>query len=276
MGYSAFVVCNCFQEGKTPEPPYKMFLKTDGEELYLDLDITYSEDEDEYLKRHQEFDQWKATACIHKDMRYAKEHLTNIDGMGAFRIVLHESGGEKRFTTLSNYLAAENVGSLPSYYAGQALIELKDLEGENNTERIVRLRLKSGEIKQTTNEKYGHIFIWTGYNKKNYGIDGDGFFIIENRKFLWNSNSKAVFRSKNFKQIVLGNKKFKFVDNDTNFQYIAKEKIHPYGEEQPNQDFEFFVSKETALIADEYKYIIEPLKRLAIASIETGNPIIWT
>jgi hypothetical protein len=276
MGYDAFVTCNCFKEGKTKEPPYKDRMKIDVEGIYLDLNITYQQDKDEYLKRHQEFDDWKRTACPHEDMEFASEHLANMSGMAAFKTMLDEFGGEKRFPILTKYLPVANGGTLPADYAEKALRELKDLEQEKTSEKKVILRLKAGEIKQSTNENHSNIFVWTAYNTENYGIDKDGFFIIENGKFLWTRTSKLVFRSKDFKQVALGKDKFQFIDNLTNNQYTGTAKIHPDGKEQPSQDFDFIVDIEETTLATGYKYIIEPLKRLTYASLETGNPIIWT
>ncbi|MBL7829786.1 MAG: hypothetical protein JNK41_02065 [Saprospiraceae bacterium] len=276
MGYDAFVTCNCFKEGKTKEPPYKGFMKIDVEGIYLDLDLTYNQDKDEYLKRHQEFDDWKRTACPHQDMRFASEHLANTSGMEAFKTMLQDFGGEKRFPTLTKYLPVSNGGTLPAAYAEKVLKELKDIEQEKTGEKKVILRLNTGEIIWSTNENHSFIFIWTGNNRENYGIDKDGFFIIQNREFLWRRSSTLVFRSKNFKQVVLGKNKFQFIDNPTKKQYKGTTNIHPDGKEQAIQDFDFIVDMEVAPLATEYKYIIEPLKRLINASLETGNPIIWT
>lgn len=276
MGYDAFVICNCFKEGKTKEPPYKDFMKFDVEGIYLDLDLNYEQDEHLYLKKHQEFDDWKRTACPHKDMRFASEHLANISGMADFDNMLQEFGGEKRFPTLVKYLPVSNGGILPADFAEKVLNELKDIEQEKNSEKKIILRLNNGERKWSTNENHSEIFVWTGYNREQYGIDKDGFFIIKNREFLWMRSSKLVFRSKDFKQVVLGKDKFQFIDNLTKNKYTGRAKIHPYGKEQPIQDFDFIVDREVTTLAAEYKYIIDPLKRRANASLETGNPIIWT
>lgn len=37
MSYSAYVICNCYQNGKTTDPPHKEFLRFDEEGLYLDI-----------------------------------------------------------------------------------------------------------------------------------------------------------------------------------------------------------------------------------------------
>lgn len=276
MGYDAFVTCNCFKDGKTKEPPYKDFMKIDVEGIYLDLDLTYEKDKDEYLKRHQEFDNWKRTACPHEDMKFASEHLANMSGMAAFKTMLHEFGGEKRFPILTKYLPVANGGTLPAEYAEKVLNELKDIEQEKTSEKKVIRRQNTGDKIWSTNEFHSDIFVWTAYNRENYGIDRDGFFIIKNRNFLWMKASKLVFRSKDFKQVVLGNDKFKFIDNLTNNQYMGTAKIHPFGKEQPSQDFDFIVDMEVTTLATEYRYIIEPLKRVTNASLETENPVIWT
>ena len=52
--------------------------------------------------------------------------------------------------------------------------------------------------------------------------------------------------------------------------------IYPSTDEDPQEDIEFYVDTETMTIGIEYDYMIKPLKKLTMASIESGNPIIWT
>ncbi len=277
MGYDAFVICNCFKEGKTEEPPYKELVELDDEGVHLEIEDLYKQDEEEYFKRHREFENWKRTACPHEDMELVSEHLSNISGMGAFRSVLNELDGEKRFPILSKYLPVANTGTLPTECASQFLKDLENLEHEQSKEEKAVLKLKlSGERIQSVNADQSNIFMWSAYDKQNYGINKDGFFIIENRKFLWKRLPILAFQSKDFKQVLVGKDKYRFVDNKTNKQFTGMAKIYPIEDEDPQEDIEFYVDTETMTIGIEYDYMIKPLKKLTMASIESGNPIIWT
>ena len=276
MGYSASVMCNCYKEGKTSEPPYKDFMKIDEEGMYLDLEALYKQDKAEYNKRHDAFDEWKRTACPHEDMELVYERLANISGMMAFKTVIREFGGKIRFPVLTQYLPVGNVGILPADFAGKALLELQDLEQKENGEDKVILKIKgTGEKKQATNVNHPTLFIWTAYNKLNYGLDDDGFFIIENEIHSEEERSTLVFRSKDFKQIFKSKDAYCFKDNQTNLQFIGTAKLYPAGKEEPTEDVDFQVVKKKIPLAIEYSYIIEPLKKLLAASLETGNHVMW-
>lgn len=275
MGYNAFVVCNCYKEGKTTAPPYKEFLYEDEEGLGLELKSIHDQDKTEYYQRHQEFDAWKQKACPHENLELANERLANSSGMTSFKAILHDFGGEKRFPILIKYLPTSNDGNLPSECAEMALKELCDLQQEPSTEKKIVLRLSTGELRWTTNLKYSTIFLTTGFKREQFGLDKDGFFILAKRGFLWFKATKLVFRSKHFKQIPLENNKVQFIDTNSQKTFTCTPYLYSETKDSPRQDFEFYVRIENALIADEYQYIIEPLIKLTTASMASGNPIIW-
>jgi len=67
----------------------------------------------------------------------------------------------------------------------------------------------------------------------------------------------------------------KIYPNPSGESYECSAKLHP-NEEETTNEYEFVVQTERVGIANEYEYMIEPLKRLARASILSGNPIHWT
>lgn len=277
MSYSAYVICECYKKGKTIAPPHKEFLCFDEEGLYLDIpDYLREKDEDAYYKMYADFDEWEETACEHKKMKLADEYLSNISGMWSFRHIVNKLGGKTKFPILTKYLPTANDGVLPSEFAQQALKEIISLEKEKLIEEKILLREKSTQsLKASVNSDTYLLFGYTAHNKNNYGIDKDGFFIMENVKEKGKELSYIMFRSNNFIQRVISKDYYKFIDIESNTSFECSAKLYPIDEEA-TIDYEFEVRTEKVEIVNEYEYIIEPLKRLANASIVAGNPIHWT
>lgn len=277
MSYSAYVICNCYKDGKTTEPPHKEFLRFDEDGLYLDIpNELWKKDEEKVYQMAADFDEWKRTACEHEEMELADEYLSNISGMGAFRHIVRELGGQDKFPILTEYLPTANGGVLPNEFAQQALDELLRLEKEQSTEeKIVLIEKSTGSLKAFVSSDTYCFFVFTAYNKNTYGIDKEGFFILENVKEKNEELSYIMFRSNNFIQQTVSKDLYKFIDIPSGESYECTVKLHPH-EEEATDDYEFEVQTERVRVANEYEYMIEPLKRLAKASILSGNPIHWT
>lgn len=277
MSYSAYVICNCYKDGKTTEPPHKEFLKFDEDGLYLDIPSErWEKDDEKVYQMCADFDEWKRTACEHEEMELADEYLSNISGMGAFRHIVSELGGKSKFPILTEYLPTANGGILPSEYAQQALDELFLLEKEQSIEeKVVLIEKSTGSLKASVSTDTYWFFVFTAYNKNTYGIDKEGFFILENVKEKGEEVSYIMFRSNNFIQQTISKERYKFIDISSGECYECSVKLHP-NEDEAKDDYEFEVQTERVGITNEYEYMIEPLKRLAKASIVSGNPIHWT
>lgn len=276
MSYSAFVICNCYQKGDTTKPPHKEYVKFDEDGLYLDIpDDLWKKDEQKVFQMDSEFDKWKNTACKHEEMELCYEHLSNNLGMGEFRVVIDKLGGKERFPILSKFLPTANGGILPAEFASEALNEINEFEKQKQYEnRILLFEVSTNELKATVNAETYLIFVFTAYNRNNYGIDKDGFFILENVKENDQEVSYVVFRSKNFIQKYISKDKFQFTDKKTNNSFICNVGLHPH-ESNPKKEYEFLTKENIVKITNEYKYMTEPLKKLTKASIESGNPIHW-
>ena len=276
MSYSAYVICNCYKDGRTSEPPHKDFLRFDEDGLYLDIPgELWEKDEDKVYQMEAEFDTWKRTACEHEEMELASEYLSNISGMGAFRHIVRELGGKDKYQILTEYLPTANGGVLPGKFAQQALDELLLLEKEQTgEEKLVLTEKSTGSLKASVSSDIYWLFVFTPYNKNIYGIDKDGFFILENVNEKGEEISYVMFRSNNFIQQTISKDRYKFIDIPSKESFECSVKLHP-NEEDATDEYEFEVQMKRVGIADEYEYMIEPLKRLAKASIISGNPIHW-
>ncbi|MBN1988035.1 MAG: hypothetical protein JW783_01390 [Bacteroidales bacterium] len=277
MGYSAYVICNCYKEGKTAEPPHKEFMRLDEDGLYLDIpNELWEKDENRVYQMEADFDKWKQTACEHKEMELANEFLSNITGMAAFRHIISELGGSNKFPVLTKYLPIINGGALPSEFAQQALDELLLLEKEQTMEeKVVLIEKSTGSLIASVNSDTYWLFIFTKNSKNTYGIDKDGFFILENGNEKGKDVSYVMFRSNNFIQQTISQDCFKFIDIPSGQNFECSAKLFPNQDETTN-DYEFEVQTKRVEIDCEYEYMIEPLKHLARVSILSGNPIHWT
>ncbi|MFD2823426.1 hypothetical protein ACFS5M_07070 [Lacinutrix iliipiscaria] len=276
MSYSAFVVCNCYQKGKTVEPPHKEYIKFDEDGLFLDIpNDLWDKNEKKVLQMDSDFDNWKNSACEHEEMELCYEYLSNTLGMVEFKGVIERLGGKEKFPILSKFLPTANGGTLPAKFTPEVLKEIDEFEKQKlNENRILLFEVSTNELKATVNAETYLIFVLTAYNKNNYGIDKDGFFILENVKENDQEVSYVVFRSKNFIQKYISIDKFMFIDKKTNNSFICNVGLHPH-ESNPKKEYEFLIKENTVKIVDEYKYMTEPLKKLAEASMESGNPIHW-
>lgn len=271
MGYSAFVLCNCYKEGKiNSKPPHEEFIILDEEGLELNLPWEGNQD------KYSAFWRWlQGNVCSHVNMQYCKEDLANSSGMGGFRNICHKLG-ETQFPILNQYLPTANGGYLPARYASQLLEELYKMSHLDSNERMIVLKEKNrDEVVYSTNIGYDREFYFGGNTPFNCGIGDAGFYVVKKYNFFNFRFKRKIWISKSFTQEKDKSGKFFFKDKisgkklSINFNLLILEK-------EKNEYFEFEVIEKQSTVIEEYSYIIEPLIKLANASIETGNNICWT
>lgn len=272
MGYSGYVVCDCYQKGKTIDPPHKEYVRFDDDGLYIDIPSEiYDEDEDLGFNMEQEFFEWRNHACEHEDMEMADEWLFNACGIGNFYSFLEEQGGNKKFPVLTRYLPKSNDGILPSSEASAALQELLVLESNFTVkERVTLIEIKSGDVLATSSSDEP-LFIECAY-KHNFYVDRSGFFIVPN---IYGKDRMKfeLFRSVNFVQHSRGIGKYTYTDVSTGSSIECTHCLYPMRGLEPIVDYEFEIRYEPDY--DWVHDIINSLKILAEASVKTSNPVHW-
>lgn len=272
MGYGAFVNCNCYKKGlvKT-EPPYKQYLNPDDYEFVWDLDIPEEVEIEKAIEMDAAFDEWKANACEHEDMKYVDEHLTNIAGMGQFKDAIHQLGGSTTFPVLTKYLPTSNDGTLPSEYAIHALEEVTSLGEAAIPGKHIVLHEEQTQTQLASCVAGSHsLFVLNGKDDTCYGIDQDGFFILQNCM----TNARIVFRSNHFSQTKVAGNRYQLTDYKNGDIYVGEPLFLPKeGESHPF--YTFSITPKKTSVDEVFGNIIETLKRLLQASIETGNPVVW-
>lgn len=272
MGYSGYVVCDCYQQGKTIDPPHKEYVRFDrnGLDIYIPKEIM-KKDKDIGSGIEEEFYKWKKSSCEHEDMILEYESFSNSWGWFDFRTFINDSGGLLKFPVLTKYLPVASEGVLRVSLARAILKELTLLEALRPVqERVTLIEIESGEVLASSSSDEP-LFITTA-SKHNFYLDGSGFFIVPN---IYDKDrmKMELFRSTNFVQHSLGIGKYTYTDIITGNKIECTHCLYPMRGHEPLVDYEFEIRYEPDY--DWVHDIIHSLKILAEASVKTGNPVHW-
>lgn len=271
MGLSAAVRCRCWEEGKiTSPPPFAEHVYLDGEG-WLGLDLSWAEHQEE----HSAFDDWMRNCCAHPDMERAWVSISNWGGYRLFQQQMRDFGLE-HFPVLTEVLPEVNGGLAPAEKAAAALEELDRFCAQEFGEDIELVALDNGQTIQTYIEAYDGVFQLSGEGEA--GVDSSGYFVRHGH----GEQKAEVFRSMRFSQEHLGRKKFRLTDLPSGRSIITSFGVctHLPGrwpgsgklrEVYPGQ----LEVQRRALAFTDFQYILEPLRTVFRASLETGNPVCW-
>lgn len=278
MGLDASVRCNCWERGLTRPTPLASRIAIDEE--------GYPAPKDEDDQDFGVFWEWLQTCCVHPSMEQACEHLANWYGYREFQHALHQAGGAERFPTLFDNLPEANGGLAPAAVAPRMLAELSDFEQSARFgQRFVLLDSTSGD--ELRSASASHQFVLT--SELRLGVDAEGFFVVS-------GDAEVLFRSKRFTQALLapegsdpvrsGPALLTDLDSGRRFRCAlampGPDIAWPDGRMQ-NDAGQCRSSYPTAVhfemrdrTSADFNYIVEPLRILCSAAIETGNPIRWS
>lgn len=274
MGYNAFVACNCYQQGLATASPYPGLTEADEEGPYLVFPANiWQTDKQRALAMDAAFDTWRETACAHPSFKAANERLANMSGMGAFRHLIHERGGVVRYPVLTQQMPHGMGSNMPASLAPALLQELAALAAEPAETLAVLREEASQDIIYSVNANSGTYFVYAGSSRHRYALDAQGFCIVREHP-AGADYGEEVFRALRFEQQQLAAGRFRFTNTVTGQHYNCSVGLHPDGRPR-GMPCRFAVELETVLLAQEYAYILEPLRQLAEAAIQTGNPICW-
>lgn len=274
MSYSGFVICRCYQDGKTSKPPYEEYVVFD--ENGLNFDYPYPEKDenwDDFYQKDNAFEDWKSNSCQHEEMEYVDEFLSNSSGMAAFRNALQQSGGMDKFPTIITALPTCNGGCMPADKAKKVLEELESFEKCNQKQTKIYLKNKETENVIAICEEDSYSIVALFDKDYRYALDKNGFFIlhreIENEEEL----HYEVFRSKNFRIVNDAEKKTTIIEENSIQRFRGGIPMEENIEYPSVQNYSIEIKEEQ--LSDYCSYITKPLRKLLQASIATGNPIHW-
>ena len=172
MGLDAYVLCNCYEEGKISKPPVDESLIVFNDNDY-ELNLQYNSNEDKF----SQFDIWRQSACSHKDFKYAEERISNWSGCELFLNSLRGIGADY-FLTLLNEWPKANDGSMSPESAEKALRELDVFSSMiERLNGVYLIDYESNDIIFETTEHHKAIFALSGKDNSTYGISAEGFFV---------------------------------------------------------------------------------------------------
>ena len=267
MGLDAFVRCRCLQDGLTTEPPVPAELIVEDEDGYLALSLPYDGNEDKYAA----FDQWRSErACPHKDMEIATVRVSNWGGYRHFQEALRSAGCE-RFPVLCNELPEANGGHMPSESARRALAELDLLTAEGRLGATTwLLDADTGERLIQSIGAYGGVFVLDGHTGRRAGIDPKGFFVQD----VTTEPHREEFRAVHFTQERVGESCVRLRDLDSGTEATVR-LIQPVRADKEGRYPRHLRVETVPSKAEDFAYIIEPLREVFRASVATGNPVTW-
>lgn len=276
MGLDAFIPCNCFVEGKTTEPPVPREWIIRDDEGYFCLNPECSED----ASLNDKIYLWSERCCKHSGM-HVWQHIGNWSGVRAFQQSLIKIG-EAHFPVLTTALPNGNGGSLSIENIRKALAELERFESLVNTIHSVYLMNNDNQkaIYEYIDAYKGRIIASHQYSLA-FNINGLNIFETE--------TGRVLFQAKNVEQNVylypqwiyhslhaLNNKistikKVRWINVDSGEFFETPWGLSIDGITYPKS----FSIEERLVSKEEYKYIIDPLKKLFLLAIEMNNPVFW-
>lgn len=279
MGLDATVRCRCFEEGKLKpgSVPYDdLYIDGEGYLASRMLDSRRAElGRRRFAARYGELERafydWSDHCCEHEDGDYVVEWVSNWAGVAGFESRVEEAGGEAEFPLLSHMLPHGNGGIYPVELAEATLKELdRFLEIITNVDEWVLVDAETEERIWTSTP--GSTFVWMRGPYDEVGMAGG-------RVYFEHTGLPRV-ETTHFKQHPVG----KPAPNGCQQVYITcldtgKETLTFDGigvGEGKRAEREFYVTSEKAPFLWEGKYgTAERIRRLLLASLETGNPIRW-
>ncbi|MBO2447052.1 hypothetical protein J4573_08120 [Actinomadura barringtoniae] len=267
MGLDAFVRCRCWQDGLTSEPPVPRALIAEDAEGYLDLTIPYEGNEE----LHHAFGAWVLSgACPHEDMEQAMVRVSNWSGYRAFQETLRQAGCE-RFPVLCAELPNGNGGSMEPELAARALDELAHFrQGDLPVHETRLVDAETGGTLATHIAGYRGVFVWDGSTGHQAGVDPRGFFVRDLEE-----PHEERFRAVRLAQKRIADRQVEFTDLDRGTTTVI-ELSGPIGAE-PDGTYPGELKVVTERVtAAAFAYILEPLTTVFSASVEIGNPVMWT
>jgi hypothetical protein len=269
MGLDAAVRCRCWEEGKTTPCPFPERVRLGTDMDLLELDLPWDGNEE----MHRQFDSWRRQCCAHENMWLVIEYISNWSGVRAFQQALR-SAGEARFSTLLGQIPDINGGRTKSEIANLCLAELEAFSALGAFgSQVWLVDAETGSRIHNYIEAYDGVFILCGKGQPLcIGVDRNGCFVRR-------PNGEELFRSMKFEQIKLGDDNFEFRDQSTAKRIACRAGIR--GVSNPSDVADPYYPRNLAVVessdhADEYHYIVQPLRVVFQASVQSGHPVSWT
>lgn len=274
MGIIASVMCNCYRDGITTPCPFPNQFIADPTTL-PGLQWEEEPDEQEAERAFAKFRAWLEVCCEHRNMNYANEFITSWNGYQAFTDAL-EAMDRVQFRTLLKHLPDGEDGiSTPD----DCRVMLGELDQfvllQSEIRHAVLMDSERGDVISMGSHTLKGKLAMNPTTGLDIGFDEQGFFIRDR----WEMN-RVLFRAMRLEQRLLHPEasQVDYVDLDSDRVFRCNT---PFGKVMTGDDglprmvyarlhIDLVPSAE-----NRFAYVIEPLRRVFEASIETGNPVRW-
>ncbi|SCG78867.1 hypothetical protein [Micromonospora humi] len=257
MGLDAYVSCRCWQDGlATPCPVGPVGHDEDGH-------LTLVQPGEYDATAENAFYAWLAgDACPHPHMELVSEGVANWTGVRLFQQALR-AAGEERFPTLAAALPDRNDGGFPAEQAAAVLAELDAFRASAVADEVALVDEATGQVVMQYVEACRGVFMYgPGWHA---GVDPDGFFVAGDA-----DPPVTLFRAARFTQRTLPDGRVELAAGGTR-TVVAMRPVGQHRSPPPER----LAVRTRSRSADDYAYLVEPLRRLCAASLATGNPVVW-
>ena len=285
VDFEAYVLCSCLEEGRITNPPEPLTV----DDLYRDqfgyvssrtLDNSregrpYWEFEERYGELDRLFRDWKYHGqCEHGNGEYLREGVASWYEGKLFMDVVTALGGEGKYPALSKFVMDYSAASrvYPAELAEPALGELDELVEAARHLVVWALVCEDSEDPIWTcaveAERSFMSWYWPYFDAGMIG--GEVYFRREGH----------TVRTRRFRQDPLrpinrdGEREMEITAHDTGERTWAYDSIGPSDELKVAREF-WVEPREAPFMRDGRYPVAERIRRLLVASVETGNPIMW-
>lgn len=262
MGMDAYVRCTCWKEGRVKPPPFPVYEDDEGNLR------GYAPDFDSDDKQYRKLWTWMRDACEHANMIYSSVRVGNWWSYRSFQQLL-DTVGWTYFPTLYARLPNSNDGACPAWASVRCLQELERLKTLELGSGVYLVNTATGEELYRFVDVYQGIFGWSG--NLCLGFDRNGLFIRE--------GERELFRALRLEQRISGEGdtlRVKYVNADTEARFVCAFPVQMgILEKHPDYPRLLHVAERRVTLED-YRYTFDALVEVFTASVETGNPVIWT
>lgn len=258
MALDAKVYCNCWREGRTKPT-----------EIPADIITRYLDDDDRIPDEPwNDLVTWAENACEHPYMRAFDLRLSNAWGRNVCLEVLKDHGGDERFPNLLKVIHGVGVRITPEI-AGLALPELEDFRSINVV--MAAMYVDYAVEPDRLGPIDGMIF---SYSSQFVGFDADGLYVLpQNGK----RHKDELFRAKHVRHTLIATDtrgvaaKVLYEDLDSDAKYECTTAAH-------TSSCEIGISCEEYNVGTSGRFasFCNVIERLVQASLDTGNPIIYS
>ena len=272
MGLDATVRCRCWKEGNITSPPpfaEHVRLNWDGGPT---LDLPFLE----HREKFRAFHDWERTCCAHRDMDQASARIANWSGLRFFQQQLQTFGMEL-FPTLQEVLPENNSGHAPAEKAAALLAELDTFCRQDFGDIVELIDVEANQSLYNYVTAHDGLVIFSREGVAGFGPSG--YFVRQTVKDR--VEKQEVFRSMAFLQEQIGPEKFKLTDLKTGRSVVTGLGLPRYLEKSPvTGKYEKiypkqFEVRQRQMTSSDFEYILQPLRLVFKASLETGNPVRW-